>query len=116
VVVRTFGEPRQEAKLYNHVDLVQLLDIVDLEAGTAVAGGCCLIRRKRGGVGWGDIGRTPHSREELPSAWGPFYLPGAPSRPALRKVFVSARSSALRLPQVTRAAPLHPPTKLLPHA
>lgn len=38
MVVRTFGEPRQEEKLYNHVDLVQLLDIVDLEAGTAVAG------------------------------------------------------------------------------
>ncbi|KAF8063832.1 Serine--tRNA ligase [Scenedesmus sp. PABB004] len=38
-VVRTWGEPRQEEKLYNHVDLVQLLDIVDLEAGTSVAGG-----------------------------------------------------------------------------
>ena len=39
VIVRTFGTPREELKLYNHVDLVQLLDIVNLEAGTAVAGG-----------------------------------------------------------------------------
>lgn len=38
-IVRTFGEPRTEEKLYNHVDLVLLLDIVNLEAGTAVAGG-----------------------------------------------------------------------------
>lgn len=38
-IVRMFGEPRQEEKLYNHVDLVQLLDIVNLEAGTTVAGG-----------------------------------------------------------------------------
>eukprot|EP00878_Enallax_costatus_P021197 GHUV01022433.1.p1 GENE.GHUV01022433.1~~GHUV01022433.1.p1 ORF type:complete len:378 (+),score=120.60 GHUV01022433.1:551-1684(+) len=38
-IVREFGEPRQEEKLYNHVDLVQLLDIVNLEAGTTVAGG-----------------------------------------------------------------------------
>lgn len=38
-IVKTFGEPRQEEKLYNHVDLVQLLGIVNLEAGTEVAGG-----------------------------------------------------------------------------
>lgn len=38
-VVREWGERRQEEKLYNHVDLVQLLDIVDMEAGTTVAGG-----------------------------------------------------------------------------
>jgi len=38
VVVKTFGELRTEDGLRNHVDLVQLLDIVDLEAGTAVAG------------------------------------------------------------------------------
>ena len=38
-VVKTFGEPRQEQKLYNHVDLVQLLDFVDLEKGTETAGG-----------------------------------------------------------------------------
>lgn len=37
-IVREFGQPRQEEKLYNHVDLVQLLDIVNLEAGTSVAG------------------------------------------------------------------------------
>jgi len=37
-VVSEVGEPRQDAR-YNHVDLVQLLDIVDLEAGVAVAGG-----------------------------------------------------------------------------
>ena len=38
-VVKTFGTPRtkQDAK-YNHVDLVNLLGIVDLEAGQAVAG------------------------------------------------------------------------------
>ena len=41
VVVRTVGElrkPKEGEKLYNHVDLVQLLDIVELERGTAVAG------------------------------------------------------------------------------
>lgn len=38
-VVREWGERRQEEKLYNHVDLVQLLDIVDMDAGTQVAGG-----------------------------------------------------------------------------
>ena len=32
------GPPRQEDGLLNHVDLVQMLDIVDLEAGTTVAG------------------------------------------------------------------------------
>lgn len=37
VVVKTYGEPREGAP-HNHVDLVQLLDIVDLEAGSAVAG------------------------------------------------------------------------------
>jgi seryl-tRNA synthetase len=41
VIVRTVGElrkPKEGEKLYNHVDLVQLLDIVELERGTAVAG------------------------------------------------------------------------------
>ena len=38
VVVKEHGTPRTDEKLYNHVDLVQLLDIVDLEKGTAVAG------------------------------------------------------------------------------
>ena len=38
-VVRTWGEPRQAEKLPNHVDLVQMLDIVDLEKGAEVAGG-----------------------------------------------------------------------------
>jgi len=38
VVVKEHGTPRAEEKLYNHVDLVQLLDIVDLEKGTVVAG------------------------------------------------------------------------------
>jgi len=46
VVVREVGEPRKpqdlpdgsKEKLYNHVDLVQLLDIAELERGTAVAG------------------------------------------------------------------------------
>lgn len=39
VIVKTWGNKREDEKLYNHVDLVQLLDIVDLENGTAVAGG-----------------------------------------------------------------------------
>jgi len=39
-IVRTFGTPRtKEDAKYNHVDLVGLLGIVDLEAGQAVAGG-----------------------------------------------------------------------------
>ncbi len=38
MVVKTYGEPREEDGLRNHVDLVQMLDIVDLEAGTMVAG------------------------------------------------------------------------------
>jgi hypothetical protein len=40
-IVREFGSPRGtsgDEKLYNHVDLVTLLDIVNLEAGAAVAG------------------------------------------------------------------------------
>ncbi|KAL6765757.1 seryl-tRNA synthetase [Haematococcus lacustris] len=40
VIVKEFGEPRQaEGKLWNHVDLVLMLDIVDMEAGAEVAGG-----------------------------------------------------------------------------
>eukprot|EP00887_Chlorella_sp_A99_P003561 scaffold7.g3561.t1 len=38
IVVKTFGEPRVGEQLYNHVDLVQLLDFADLENGVAVAG------------------------------------------------------------------------------
>ncbi|GAX82987.1 hypothetical protein CEUSTIGMA_g10414.t1 [Chlamydomonas eustigma] len=38
-IVKEYGERRQEEKLYNHVDLVALLGIVDLEAGQTVAGG-----------------------------------------------------------------------------
>lgn len=43
VIVKEVGEPRQAAdgpggKLYNHVDLVNLLDIVNLDAGSVVAG------------------------------------------------------------------------------
>lgn len=38
MVVRTWGEAREEDGLRNHVDLVLLLDLVDLEAGQAVAG------------------------------------------------------------------------------
>lgn len=34
------GPARQEDGLRNHVDLVQMLDIVDLDAGTTVAGAC----------------------------------------------------------------------------
>ena len=38
VIVREWGTPREESELLNHVDLVQTLDIVDLDRGTAVAG------------------------------------------------------------------------------
>lgn len=38
VIVKEWGELRKEDKLYNHYDLVQLLDIVNLEKGTTVAG------------------------------------------------------------------------------
>ena len=38
-IVKEFGVLRQEEKLYNHVDLVGMLDIVNLEAGQTVAGG-----------------------------------------------------------------------------
>ena len=37
-VVKTWGEPRTEEKLLNHVDLVEKLGIVDLEKGVQVAG------------------------------------------------------------------------------
>ena len=35
---RTWGEPRLETGLPNHVDLVHMLDLVDLEKGQEVAG------------------------------------------------------------------------------
>jgi hypothetical protein len=38
VVVKTWGTPREEPELLNHVDLVARLGIADLEKGTAVAG------------------------------------------------------------------------------
>ena len=38
-IVKEYGVKRMEDKLYNHVDLVSLLGIVDLEAGQTVAGG-----------------------------------------------------------------------------
>eukprot|EP00894_Picocystis_sp_ML_P000178 jgi/Pico_ML_1/50695/g1858.t3 len=38
-VLREVGQRRMEEELYNHVDLVQLLDIVNLEQGQTVAGG-----------------------------------------------------------------------------
>ena len=37
--MRTWGEPRVEEKLYSHVDLIGLLDIVNTDAGSTVAGG-----------------------------------------------------------------------------
>ena len=44
-MVKEWGQKRNEEaapeKMYSHVDLVQLLDIVDLEAGAEVAGACC---------------------------------------------------------------------------
>ena len=52
---RTWGEPRAEAGLPNHVDLVSMLDMVDLEKGQEVAGsrGYYLkgaVRRRHGRV------------------------------------------------------------------
>ena len=38
VVVKTEGDHREGTELYNHVDLVQLLGIVDMESGSTVAG------------------------------------------------------------------------------
>ncbi|KAM0950001.1 putative serine--tRNA ligase [Dioscorea sansibarensis] len=38
-IVRVWGDRRMEDKLKNHVDLVKLLDIADLEKGADVAGG-----------------------------------------------------------------------------
>ncbi|WOK93106.1 serine--tRNA ligase [Canna indica] len=38
-VIRAWGDKRMEGELRNHVDLVKLLDIVDLERGADVAGG-----------------------------------------------------------------------------
>lgn len=37
-VVRTWGQPGEEADLHNHVDLVEMLDIVDLDKGVSIAG------------------------------------------------------------------------------
>ena len=37
-IERTWGTPRDETGLPNHVDLVAMLDIVDLEKGQEVAG------------------------------------------------------------------------------
>ena len=36
--MKTWGTPREEADLKNHVDLVLMLEIADLDSGTAVAG------------------------------------------------------------------------------
>ena len=38
VVKKSMNPPREEGGLLSHVDLVQMLDIVDLEQGTTVAG------------------------------------------------------------------------------
>lgn len=49
VVVKTWGEPGPaKGKKYNHVDLVRLLDIVDLDAGVAAAGGRGFYLKKEG--------------------------------------------------------------------
>lgn len=47
-IVKTWGTRREEDGLKNHVDLVQLLDIADLEAGTQVAGGRGYFLRREG--------------------------------------------------------------------
>ena len=38
VVVKSVGTKRMEEGLYNHVDMVLLLDIADLDRGSRVAG------------------------------------------------------------------------------
>ena len=38
IVKKSANPPREESGLLSHVDLVQMLDIVDLEQGTTVAG------------------------------------------------------------------------------
>ncbi len=47
VVKKSVHPAREEGGLLSHVDLVQMLDIVDLEQGTTVAGmpscHCCAI-------------------------------------------------------------------------
>ena len=43
VVVRTWGTPREESGLVNHVDLVNKLGIVELEAGNLWSGYICLL-------------------------------------------------------------------------
>ena len=43
VVKKSVHPAREEGNLLSHVDLVQMLDIVDLEQGTTVAGKCCCI-------------------------------------------------------------------------
>lgn len=67
MVVKTHGEarsPPEGEKLWNHVDLVQLLDIVDLEKGVAVAGGRP--------AGWAGLGVPPsilNGRFEMNVGW-----------------------------------------------
>lgn len=51
-VVKTWGQPREEEKLHNHVAMVQMLDIADLESGTAVAGASPAVV-SRCETGWG---------------------------------------------------------------
>ena len=41
IVKKSPHAAREEGGLISHVDLIQLLDIVDLEAGTTVAGNPC---------------------------------------------------------------------------
>ena len=50
VVVKTEGHMREEPELFNHVDLVQMLGIVDLETGSTVAGTLPTISKLRCGA------------------------------------------------------------------
>ncbi len=59
-IVKEFGDLRTEDKLYNHVDLVGLLGIVDLEAGTTVAGGRGYYLINEVGKGGGGEGEASH--------------------------------------------------------
>jgi seryl-tRNA synthetase len=52
-VERTWGEPRHETGLPNHVDLVHMLDLVDLEKGQEVAGSRGYYLKGPVRVGWG---------------------------------------------------------------
>lgn len=68
-IVKTFGEPRILSggeKLYNHVDLVQLLGIVNMEAGAEVSRRCVL--RAGPGESWTGSAAAVHKLQRVGNA------------------------------------------------